>query len=137
MIKDIVKNLTALQEKSISAIKADNYIVQDLIDTAEAHKDRCAGLAAIQIGYNKRICIIRNNEQWLVIKNPIIKSKSTNKSIHMEGCLSLDGEKEVERSIHIDLLYTDRNNKIKSIRLSGIIAFAAQHEIDHMNGVSI
>lgn len=95
------------------------------------------GLAAIQLGYPKRICIIKNNENWLPLINPIYLRKSNTKILSTEGCMSLDGARECERYTNVEVMYTQTNGKIKKQQFNGFQAIIVQHEIDHMNGVLI
>ena len=53
LIKDIVKDVMFLSQKAEMATEDDKFIARDLLDTLKANKDRCVGLAANMIGYNK------------------------------------------------------------------------------------
>jgi peptide deformylase len=55
-----------------------------------------------------------------------------------EGCLSL-GKKEytVERNTSITIKYYDMHYQRETLRLDGIDAIVAQHEIDHLDGILI
>ena len=147
MIKDIVKD-----EKELSApcekfkkedIREIEKITKDLIDTAtyyaENDKNGCVGLAANQIGYNRRIIIVNKQDgDWEVFVNPVISNKYGKPFISEEGCLSLEGIREAKRYKVIDLLYRDpKTFKIKSLRASGGTAVIIQHEVDHVNGILI
>ena len=44
-----------LSQKAEKATEKDKYIANDLLDTLKANRDRCVGLAANMIGYNKAI----------------------------------------------------------------------------------
>lgn len=57
MIKDIVKDQFFLQQKSMDATKEDLSIVQDLLDTIQAH-ETCVGIAANMIGELKNIIVV-------------------------------------------------------------------------------
>ena len=46
MVKQVVKDVFFLGQKSEPATKDDIPIGQDLIDTLNANKDRCLGMAA-------------------------------------------------------------------------------------------
>ena len=74
MIRDIVKDEGILTQKSELFVRGeDDYIIQDLLDTANAHIENCAGLASIQLGIPKRVIVVRNNEnKFKVFINPII-----------------------------------------------------------------
>ena len=53
-----------------------------------------------------------------------------------EGCLSLpEMRAEVERSISVKINYLDYNGKECKLQADGFLAVAAQHEIDHLDGV--
>jgi peptide deformylase len=57
MVREITKDLGILTQKSSRAYKSDLHIVRDLLDTADAHKEECVGLAAIQICEPRRIIV--------------------------------------------------------------------------------
>lgn len=70
MVKNIVKDIMFLSQKSEKATEKDKYIAQDLLDTLKANKDRCVGLAANMIGYNKAIiCISGGIYDFIMINN--------------------------------------------------------------------
>ena len=50
MIKEIVKDIVFLEQKSELATKDDIEVVNDLIDTLRANLDHCVGMAANMIG---------------------------------------------------------------------------------------
>ena len=73
MVKEIVRDVDFLQTKSEKANIKSNTVeetIRDLIDTAEAHKDKCVGLSAIQIGVPLRICVVYNGERFISFVNP-------------------------------------------------------------------
>lgn len=140
MVKEIVKDVGILTKKSEEFIFGeDDYIIQDLIDTANAHKDNCAGLAAVQIGYHKRAFVVwsADKKRYIPFINPKIikRSRETYKAI--EGCLSVEGEHEVKRHQSITVVYYSPKNKCIAIGSSGYFAEVIQHEYDHLNGVLI
>jgi peptide deformylase len=138
MIKEIVKDIKVLQQKSEKfEFGKDEYLIQDMIDTAEYHKERCVGLACIQIGTPKRVILVRFGDRFIPFINPIILQKSREKYTTTEGCLSLDGEREVCRHKTIKVGYTTQNKKTKLEVFSGFIAEIIQHECDHLNGILI
>ena len=53
MIKEIVKDIVFLEQKSELATKDDIEVVNDLIDTLRANLDSCVGMAANMIGIKK------------------------------------------------------------------------------------
>lgn len=64
-----------LSQKSEKATEKDKYIAQDLLDTLKANKDRCVGLAANMIGYNKAIICISGGIYDFIMINPSITNK--------------------------------------------------------------
>lgn len=139
MIKEIIKDVEVLSQKSERFVLSgeDDYIVTDLIDTANAHKDVCAGLAAIQLGITKRVIVVRNGDKFIPYINPAIVGKSPQKYLAVEGCLSIEGEREVRRHRSIKVVFTDSKGKQRCQTFNGVIAQILQHEIDHCNGILI
>lgn len=146
MLRLIVKDVTKLQEKCTSIFKSNPIlkdIIKDLKDSAkhysETEKDGCAGLAANQIGYSHRVIIAslkraKNKRVWTIMINPTIIKKSKETHVSIEGCLSLDGRREVLRHDSILVLYIDENGKAKKETFVGFDACVIQHEIDHLDG---
>ena len=65
--------------------------------------------------------------------NPVILKKSGEYKA-MEGCLSLDGEREVVRYEDIEVEYQDNDWKKHKEKFSGFTAQIVQHEMDHLEG---
>lgn len=96
------------------------------------------GLAAPQVGILKRFFIAKINNQIMFFGNPIIKDEDNIKVSGPEGCLSVPGSFSlVPRSRNLKLEYRDINGKEQSLDLKDIHAVIAQHEIDHLNGVTL
>jgi len=96
MVKEIVKDVMFLSQKSEKATEKDKYIANDLLDTLKANKDRCVGLAANMIGYNKAIICVSGGIYDFIMINPVI-TYTSGKYQTEEGCLSLIGERECKR----------------------------------------
>ena len=96
------------------------------------------GLAANQIGYNKRMFVMDTSNEKdspQIFINPIIKSKNNIKMNDMEGCLSCPGEEvKVKRSITVDLTWTCRHGKLQHKTFSYLPSRVVQHEMDHLDG---
>lgn len=138
MVKEIVKDENILKQKSeMFVMGEDNYLIIDMIDTANAYKDNCAGLACIQIGVAKRVILVRQNDDFEVFINPMIIKKSPETYITQEGCLSLDGTRTVKRHRTVKVVYTTIQGKRKLQEFRGYVAEIIQHEIDHCNGILI
>ena len=138
MIKDIIKDTDILTQKSEQvSVEEAQEIVTDLLDTAHHHIDDCAGLAAPQIGVHKKVIVVRNGNSFFPMINPMIIKKSGRKFVNNEGCLSLEGTRNVERFPTILASYTDRNGKRVTKTYNGLMAVIIQHEVDHLHGVLI
>ncbi len=136
MIKEIVKDVMFLSQKAENATEKDKYIANDLLDTLKANKERCVGLAANMIGYNKAIICISGGLYDFVMINPIIASRSGEYETE-EGCLSLIGERKCKRYKEIEVDYLDINFNKQHGKYTGFVAEIIQHEIDHTNGIII
>jgi peptide deformylase len=91
------------------------------------------GLAANQIGSNLRAFVIDNGGLKLYA-NPEIVEASEPFVFDGEGCLSFPGEVLCTRRYKKILLRSDSGpDEI----LTGIVAVAAQHELDHLNGITM
>lgn len=137
MIKDIVKDTFILSQLSSEATEKDSYVIEDLLDTIKAHAQTCVGMAANMIGVTKRIIVIFDEREYLIMVNPVILKTSGKVYQTMEGCLCHTGEKEVKRYEKIKVQYQDKNFKIKIKTFTGFQAQIIQHEIDHCNGILI
>ena len=133
MVRNIVRDIFFLSQKSAPAARSDVYIGKDLIDTLAANSDRCVGMAANMIGEKKRIIIVSFGFAPLVMYDPVILSRSGEYRA-MEGCLSLDGERETVRYENIEVEYFDANWKKHKEKYSGFTAQIIQHEMDHLEG---
>lgn len=136
MIKPIVRDVMFLQQKSEPAGIEDMSIAQDLQDTLNAHRERCAGMAANMIGYRKRMIIVSTGMIGMVMVNPVILKKSGAYETE-EGCLSLVGVRKTTRYKNITLQYQDLRMKTHVREFSGWIAQIIQHECDHLEGIII
>lgn len=97
-------------------------------------KNPGVGLAAPQIGINKRACYIHHPSLELFLINPKIVDGYDFNQIR-EGCLSIPNRQiSVNRYNHV---LVESYNYSEGFILSGIHAIIVQHEIDHLNGILI
>ena len=136
MVKEIVKDVMFLSQKAKKATEKDKYIANDLLDTLKANRDRCVGLAANMIGYNKAIICVSGGLYDFVMINPVITSRSGDYETE-EGCLSLIGERRCKRYKEIEVDYLDINFNKQHGKYTEFVAEIIQHEIDHTNGIII
>jgi len=131
--------------KEVEAFDAELHeLLDDMYDTMIARNG--VGLAAIQIGVDKRALIInipledkepelsQPKENTLEMINPVIV-EADGKEKFQEGCLSVPGfYEDVERHKHVVVEYYDRFGEKHTIEDDDFLAIAMQHEIDHLDG---
>lgn len=133
MVKQIVRDVFFLGQKSEPATKDDLQVGRDLQDTLHANREKCVGMAANMIGVKKNIIIVNMGVMDVVMFNPVIVSQSGCYETE-EGCLSLDGVRKTSRYQNIEVEYYDFQWKKQRQKLSGWTAQITQHEIDHLSG---
>lgn len=136
MVRDIMKDETFLSQKAELATTADLPVAEDLLETLEAHKDGCVGMAANMIGINKRIIAFDNEGTYMVMFNPGI-IKKTGPYQAKEGCLSLSGVRPAKRWRSIKVRYQNEKFQERFKTFTGWTAQIIQHEIDHCEGILI
>lgn len=136
MVREIMKDIGFLSQKSQPATKEDLSVAGDLLETLEAHKESCVGMAANMIGVHKCIIAFDNDGKYMVMFNPEIIKKSQPFETD-EGCLSLIGMRRVKRwrSIKVQYQNSDFQNRYKTF--TEWTAQIIQHEIDHCQGIII
>ena len=138
----IIKDKLKLQKKCspVSIKEGEEIGVRLLHELRESENG--IGLAANQIGINKRVCVI-NVKEPLVLINPKIVEKSKEQFIFPEGCLSFPDSK-IKTTRHQDIVVEADNHE-------GKLSFSAnskdindafecvcvQHEIDHLDGITM
>lgn len=158
MVKDILqigKPILNKKTTPVNNVHDENItqIIVDLLDTCKKNADISAGLAAPQIGYDKRICICRRvdleesadspiseDELWEVLINPKLLKQTKTTSIEWEACLSIGQGDEniwgpVERSKKVTVVFTTPVGKTKTLTADGYFSHIIQHELDHLNGI--
>tara|TARA_B100000029_G_scaffold388067_1_gene384137 strand:- start:763 stop:1341 length:579 start_codon:yes stop_codon:yes gene_type:complete len=139
----IIKDKNKLKEKcSPTTIKEGEEIAVRLLHELRTSEESGIGLAANQIGINKRVCVI-NVKEPLILINPEIIERSEKEFIFPEGCLSFPNKKvRTKRNVSI---------KVKADNHKGVLSFSAdskeindafecvcvQHEIDHLDGITM
>ena len=93
------------------------------------------GLAAPQVGVQKRFFVYDLGEGPGVIVNPTIR-ESDGEWLFEEGCLSVPGLSwEILRPKTIHIVGVDLNGKDVSIEADELEARLFQHELDHLDGI--
>lgn len=109
-------------------------LIDQMIDTMIAENG--VGLAATQVGVNKRIFVAETNKGIEVFINPVITKTSPKIIDSEEGCLSVPGTFGlVKRHKRVQAEGLDRKGNPVKIKTGGLLAIIFQHEIDHLDGV--
>ena len=96
MVREIMKDEAFLALPSERATAEDMDTARDLLETLEAHKEGCVGMAANMIGVRRRIIAFDNEGSYMLMLNPEIVKKSGAYDAE-EGCLSLTGTRKTRR----------------------------------------
>ena len=101
-------------------------------------KNNLVSLSAPGIGYNKRVfCVDFSDNEIKTFINPVITNK-TEMKLAREICSSLPGEEYLlPRHYEVDIIYETPSGKIKTNRFKDVAAYVMQHEVDHLEGVTI
>ena len=96
------------------------------------------GLAAPQLGSSERVIVIYTKGFKREIVNPVIMRRWGGQTTQREGCLSFPGlQVPVVRDKRVHVEGFDRKWDPVSYKFKGIQAIVAQHEIDHLDGITI
>ncbi|MFQ4149366.1 peptide deformylase [Arthrobacter sp. LAPM80] len=96
---------------------------------------RGAGLAAPQVGVNKRIFTYSVDGDEGYIINPILVSSDDMAPAEPEGCLSVPGMGfTVERHRWVRVTGVNLHGQAIDMEATGTLAKCFQHETDHLNG---
>ena len=132
-----------LKERSREVDQIDGELRRLIQDMTETMYDAGGvGLAAPQVGMSRRVIVVDVSpmdpqQSFLVMINPEIVFEEGDVD-HEEGCLSVpDCLEKVKRREKVQVRGISPDGNRVEISGEGILAFALQHEIDHLNGVLI
>ncbi len=138
------KSLSIPSEKVEIIDDEVKQLIQDMGETM--FHDSGIGLAAPQVGVNKRILVYDARAEnpdddgskptIAVLINPEIVQASGSYLSENEGCLSVvDFRADVKRYEQVTVRATDRDGNLLEFDAHGLMAVIMQHEIDHLDGV--
>ena len=127
--------------EEVKTIKEGEEIGAQLLKELSESKNGI-GLAANQIGINKRVCVI-NVKEPLILINPRIVEHSEEQFMFAEGCLSFPG-KHVRTGRYTSVTVEADNHKGKMLFTAdsedindAFECVCVQHEIDHLDGLTM
>jgi peptide deformylase len=96
------------------------------------------GLAATQVGVQKRVIVIDIDDGLIALCNPEIVERGPEVEVDEEGCLSLPGlTVPVERATACVCEALDLGGAPLRIQAEGLLSRVLQHEVDHLDGLLI
>ena len=139
----IITEMTKLQTlcEEVKTVKEGEEIGAQLL-TELTKSETGIGLAANQIGINKRVCVI-NVKEPLVLINPRIVERSEKEFIFPEGCLSFPNKHvRTKRNVSVVVETDNHDGKLSFSAENENINDAfecacVQHEIDHLDGITM
>lgn len=94
-----------------------------------------AGLAAPQVGFAIRMCIVAVEGVRVVMCNPRLEHQSGNQRCK-EGCLSIPGYELIrDRFENTTVKFQDVLGRESFLEAKGYLAQVIQHEVEHLSGV--
>lgn len=151
-MNNITKDINILRKKSVDV--SDAIEAREIIDKIKPLliEEHMVGIAAIQIGINKKIAVMKHQGDFFYLINPIVLEKNENVLFFNEGCLSfpnkyittnrykhfviknhrIENEKLEEEILYF---YYSRDKDDVEYGSSDMFSIAIQHEIDHFEGV--
>ena len=137
----VLRNIsTDLSEKVLFG-KDYSLLAERMIRTVSDTAVGGVGLAAPQIGINRRIVVVqrfdKEGEPFEAYPNISIISHSEETKKGAEGCLSVPGERyDVNRFTSVEICYFDIDKgEMVTETIEGFTAVIFQHEVDHLDGI--
>jgi peptide deformylase len=120
-VQTVNEGVREIAEKMVEAMRKANGI----------------GLAANQVGHPLQIAIVDTSFGPVTLINPKIVFQSGEMQLE-ERCLSAPGfSRKMKRAWKVRVRYTNVEGEERIQTFEGVEAACAQHEIDHLNGVTI
>jgi peptide deformylase len=110
-------------------------LISDLMETIDVDPDGRAGLAAVQVGVGLRVFgYLAAGARGHLVNPEIVERAGTQPG--EEACLSVPGlAYPTPRAEHVTVTGYDGYGEPVTLRASGFLARAMQHEVDHLDGL--
>lgn len=117
-------------------------LMDDMVETM--YVENGVGLAAPQVGVSRRVIVLDPRDHdaeekvgLMALANPVIVG-AEGEDVAEEGCLSLpEFTTNVPRAERVVVTALDREGRELKIVADGLLARIFQHEIDHLDGVTL
>lgn len=131
------ERLARVAEEVIEVTDGVRTIASAMLATMREH--RGVGLAAPQVGVGLRIIVGEGPGWTFALVNPRIIKSSAQVTALAEGCLSFAGRGQVKvyrpKQITVEALNL-RGERVRQ-KARGLLAAVLQHEIDHLDGITL
>jgi peptide deformylase len=118
--------------RSLANLRLAQRLIQTMV------REHGIGLAANQVGINTRLFVMYVDGEFFHCFMPEIVSYSSELEVSNEGCLSYPGEQcQVARYASIRARFANASGHFQEREFSGLAARCFQHELDHLNGVTM
>lgn len=135
-IRKIVTTEDPILRKTSRPVERFNEKLWQLLDDMKEtmYKAEGVGLAAVQVGFLRRVVVVDVGDGYLELINPEIIEQS-GEEIADEGCLSVPGKSgKVKRPTYVRVKAQNRNGAWRILEGTGLKARCFCHEIDHLDG---
>lgn len=136
-IRKIVTSEDPILRKTSRPVERFNEKLWQLLDDMKdtMYKSEGVGLAAVQVGFLRRVVVVDVGDGFIELINPEIVEFS-GEEISEEGCLSVPGESgKVKRPTYVKVKAQNRNGAWRNFEGTGLKARCFCHEIDHLDGI--
>ena len=137
-----LRNILTQQDKTLRKVcrpvtDFGDRTAQLLDDLRETLEDANGlGLAAPQVGILRRAVIIKREDEYVELLNPVITQRSEQETGVYEGCLSCPGLRGwLMRPQTVQVHAQDRTGRWFDLECQDMPARAVCHELDHLDGI--
>jgi len=118
--------------RSLANLRLAQRMIQTMI------RENGIGLAANQVGENIRLFVMYVDGEFFHCFDPTIESHNDTVISSKEGCLSFPGEQcQVSRYETVVVKFANASGHYQTRELRGLAARCFQHELDHLNGITM
>ena len=123
----------------VKDFKTLDTIVQRLFALCKSKKRPGVGMAAPQLGKDIRLFVTWYNKKPRVFVNPELRGVSVDENTSKESCISFSKvvTYPIKRSSQIVLKWQTLSGEEKEEKFEGFEARIIQHELDHINGITM
>lgn len=147
-VRQVGDPILGIKCEKVDVNNINSEILEEIEDLKETlNFSEGYGIAAPQVGINRRIIIIQVDKEkcyykdcedvpTTVMLNPVWRKLSEDTDITYEGCLSVPNIRgKVERYKNIEVTYYNEQGQKVVKEANGFTARDIQHECDHLDGI--